>query len=127
MLHPPARRPRARVRAAGLTAALLAAALLAAGCGLLPSSHASQAGARSGGTAASRSASGTPSPRAVPASSASPAPACPALPRRFSCQLRARIARVKRFLRTRPGITGVVLTDRATGAVWRNRYAATPV
>ena len=125
--QPPAGRPRARVRAAGLTAALLAAALLAAGCGLLPSSHASQAGARSGGTAASRSASGTPSPRAAAASSASAAPACPAVPRRFSCQLRARIARVKRFLRTRPGITGVVLTDRATGAVWRNRYAATPV
>jgi hypothetical protein len=41
--------------------------------------------------------------------------------------MRARIAQVKRFLRGRPGITGVVLTDRATGAVWRNSYAYTPV
>ncbi|MBO0772556.1 MAG: hypothetical protein J2P35_13950, partial [Actinobacteria bacterium] len=67
MTHPPARRRHPRVRAAGLTSALLAAVLAAAGCGLLPSSHPAQAGARSGGTAASRPASGAPSPRAAPA------------------------------------------------------------
>jgi hypothetical protein len=41
--------------------------------------------------------------------------------------MRARIAAVQRYLRHRPGITGVVLRDRSTGAVWRNRYAHTPV
>ena len=41
--------------------------------------------------------------------------------------MRARIAAAQRYLRHRPGITGVVLRDRATGAVWRSRYASTQV
>jgi hypothetical protein len=41
--------------------------------------------------------------------------------------MRVRIAAVQRFLRHRPGITGVVLRDRKTGAVWRDRYAGSQV
>jgi hypothetical protein len=56
-----------------------------------------------------------------------PRPACPRRPRGFSCAMRARIAAAERYLRHRPGVTGVVLRDRVTGAVWRNRYASTQV
>lgn len=41
--------------------------------------------------------------------------------------MRSRIAAVEHFLRHRPGFIGIVLKDRATGAVWRNKYAGTPV
>ena len=89
-----------------------------AGCSLLSSPAASPGG---------------PAPTSAPApSAASPAatpsrPACPATPARFSCGMRARIAKVQAFLRHRPGVVGVVLRDRSTGAVWQNRFAHTPV
>jgi len=41
--------------------------------------------------------------------------------------MRRRIAAVERFLAARPGTVGIVLRDRTTGAVWRNRYAGTQV
>jgi hypothetical protein len=41
--------------------------------------------------------------------------------------MRARIAAVQAYLRHRPGVIGVVLRDRSTGAVWENRFAHTPV
>ncbi len=41
--------------------------------------------------------------------------------------MRRHIAAVERFLRARPGIVGIVLRDRATGAVWRNRFAGTQI
>ncbi len=41
--------------------------------------------------------------------------------------MRRHIAAVERFLASRPGTVGIVLRDRATGAVWRNRYARTQV
>jgi hypothetical protein len=41
--------------------------------------------------------------------------------------MRARIAAVKAYLRHRPGVVGVVLRDRSTGAVWANNRADTPV
>jgi hypothetical protein len=34
---------------------------------------------------------------------------------------------VQRYLRERPGTVGIVVRDRRTGAVWRNRYAGTMV
>ncbi len=34
---------------------------------------------------------------------------------------------MERFLAARPGTVGIVLRDRTTGAVWRNRYAGTQV
>lgn len=97
-------------------AAAAACATLVAGCGLFSTPAA-------GGAATSR-------PAPVPGSSAPaprPRPRCPTGPAGFSCGMRARIAAVQRYLRHRPGITGVVLRDRSSGTVWRNRYAATPV
>jgi hypothetical protein len=41
--------------------------------------------------------------------------------------MRLRIAEVEHYLRHRPGVTGLVLRDRATGAVWRNSYAGTQI
>lgn len=41
--------------------------------------------------------------------------------------MRARIAAVKRYVRHRPGVVGIVLRDRSTGAVWENRYAHTQI
>jgi hypothetical protein len=41
--------------------------------------------------------------------------------------MRARIAEVTAYLRHRPGVVGVVLRDRSTGALWQNRFARTPV
>jgi len=41
--------------------------------------------------------------------------------------MRARIAAVQAYLRHRPGVVGVVLRDRSTGAVWENSHAHTPI
>ncbi|SDC49236.1 Beta-lactamase class A [Actinokineospora iranica] len=41
----------------------------------------------------------------------------------FDCDLRGRFAEVQRYLAGRPGTVGVVVRDRATGAVWRNEHA----
>jgi hypothetical protein len=41
--------------------------------------------------------------------------------------MRARIAGVVAYLRHRPGVVGVVLRDRSTGAVWENRFAHTHI
>jgi len=116
----PIRRPGVRAgRLAGMAGMLLACGL-AAGCGLLPGSGSGPAAAT---VPPAASAAPSPSPQA-PATSAA---ACPAAPKGFSCAMRTRIAGVEHFLRGRPGVIGIVLRDRATGAVWRNRYAATPV
>jgi hypothetical protein len=87
----------------GAAAAALAAL---AGCGLL-SSPAPATGAQA-----------APSPGA---------PSCPAAPAKFSCAMRTRIAAVQAYLRHRPGVVGVVLRDRRTGAVWENAYAGTRI
>jgi hypothetical protein len=39
--------------------------------------------------------------------------------------MRRRIRAAERYLATRPGTTGIVLFDRATGAIWRNANART--
>jgi hypothetical protein len=41
--------------------------------------------------------------------------------------MRARIAAAQAYLKHRPGVVGVVLHDRSTGAVWENRSAHTQV
>jgi hypothetical protein len=41
--------------------------------------------------------------------------------------MRLRIAAVERYLKHRPGVIGIVLRDRSTGAVWRNKYADTQI
>jgi hypothetical protein len=101
----------------GVAAAALAAL---AGCGLLSSPAAPvPPGAGEG-----------PGPAPVTSSPASPAPAapaCPATPAKFTCAMRTRIAAVQAFLRHRPGVVGVVLRDRSTGAVWENAHAHTHI
>jgi len=101
-------------RAARFGAAAAATAALA-GCGLLT-------------PAASPGASPSPAPVTRQAGPPpTPAPPCPAAPARFSCAMRGRIAAVRAFLRHRPGVVGVVLRDRSTGAVWENSRAHTPI
>lgn len=118
----PARSRARRSRLAALPALAASCALLA-GCGLLPGGGASQAEATVAGNAAAGGTGAAPGPS--PQSAA--APPCPATPRGFSCPMRARIAQVEHFLRNRPGFVGIVLRDRATGAVWRNKYAGSQV
>jgi hypothetical protein len=81
---------------------------------------------------AAGSPAGSPSPRQpTPGHQATTAPAagvsCPAAPAGFTCVMRRRVAAVERYLAHRPGMIGIVLRDRTTGAVWRNAYAHTPV
>ena len=91
-----------------------------AGCGLLSSPAAP----------APQGAGEGPDPVPMASSQASPtptAPSCPATPAKFTCAMRTRIAAVQAFLRHRPGVVGVVLRDRSTGAVWENSHAHTPI
>ena len=41
--------------------------------------------------------------------------------------MRARIAAVERYLKNRPGMIGIVLRNRSTGAAWRNKYAGSHI
>ena len=102
----------------GAAGAVLAAAALAA-CGLLASPAASSPGSPDASQ-----------PAPTPGTSAPPQPAaasCPAAPARISCAMRVRVAAVERYLKHRPGMIGLVLRDRKTGAVWRNKYAGSQV
>jgi hypothetical protein len=91
-----------------------------AGCGLLSAPSANPA------TPAGQA--GRPTPVAAPSpAQTTRAPACPSKPAGFSCALRRRIAAVERYLGRRPGVIGIVLRDRSTGAVWRNRYAGSQI
>lgn len=64
------------------------------------------------------------------ASSSAVAPAsttdCPQPVAGFDCDFQSRIAAVQSYLDSRPGTTGVVLHDLATGAVWENDHATDP-
>jgi hypothetical protein len=96
----------------GAAAAVLAAL---AGCGLLATPAPAPQGAGEG-------------PGPAPATGAPPSPpACPAAPAGFSCAMRTRIAAVQAYLRQRPGVVGVVLRDRSTGAVWESAHAHTHI
>ena len=109
-------RPASARRAAALAGAALAAAVLA-GCGVL--------GAPSAGPAAA--GGGQPTPAAGLPAETTQAPPCPGTPAGFSCAMRRRIAEVEQYLKHRPGMIGIVLRDRSTGAVWRNRYAGSQI
>lgn len=52
---------------------------------------------------------------------------CPFPTSGFDCAQQRRFAATQRYLATRPGITAVVVTDRHTGATWKNQHAATPI
>ncbi len=120
----PGRGCAAAARAGTAAAATLATCLLA-GCGILSSPAAAPS------PSPSPSSSSAPGPVPVPTAghpATSPArPACPARPAGFSCTMRQRIAAVQRYLAHRPGLTGVVLRDRPTGAVWRDSGARVQV
>jgi hypothetical protein len=53
--------------------------------------------------------------------------ACAVAAGQFSCTMRQRITEAEDYLKTRPGLTGIVLRDRTTGAVWRNEFATAQV
>jgi hypothetical protein len=101
-------------RHARLTTALacLAATLTLAGCGMF--TPASQGTATQ--PAATRRRSPSPSP--TPTFCAKNAPG-------FPCLMRDRIQQVRHYLALLPGSIGIVLDDRATGAIWRNSNART--
>jgi hypothetical protein len=105
-------------RHARLTTALacLAAALTLAGCSTF--TPASQHAATQPAPTRRRSPSPGPTPSPTPTSCARNAPG-------FPCLMRDRIREVRRYLHRLPGSIGVVLDDRATGAIWRNANART--
>jgi hypothetical protein len=92
-------------------------------------------GASPPGTTPSPAASAlprSPAPSAPSSTSPSSAPPtsaadCPEPASGFDCDFQRRFAAVRAYLRTRPGVVGVVVHDRQTGAVWRNDNADTPV
>ncbi|WP_246843466.1 serine hydrolase [Allokutzneria sp. NRRL B-24872] len=43
----------------------------------------------------------------------------------FPAALKVRIAKAQKYAESRPGVTGIVVRDRLTGAVWRNAAAGT--
>ncbi len=96
--------------------AIAAAAAALAGCGLLPGSSVKAASPQQ------------PAPVSAPSvAQTARTPPCPHTPARFSCAMRGRIAAVERYLKHRPGMIGIVLHDRSTGATWRNKYAGSQV
>jgi hypothetical protein len=87
-----------------------------AGCGLIGGQTGEPAAAQVGTPAiASRPPSPSPSP--------SPSPTCSGIAPGFSCEMQQRITAVQNYLTGAPGSIGIVLDDRATGAVWRNADA----
>ncbi len=69
---------------------------------------------------------GTKSQPASPTPSPTPSPKpkhCAKIAPGFSCEMRDRIHAVQKYLRGVPGSIGIVLDDRATGAVWRDANA----
>jgi hypothetical protein len=74
-------------------------------------------------TSASVTAPAVPTTTVPPTTTAS----CPYPGAGFDCDFRRRFAAVRAYVATRPGTVGIVVRDRRTGAVWRNRYANTPV
>ena len=106
-----------------LAASLLIATPALAGCSASRAAQRPEAGVTQPGTPG---LAGSPTASPSPGNSATRRP-CPAIGRGFSCAMRRHIVAVERFLTGRPGIIGIVLRDRTTGAVWQNRYAATQV
>jgi hypothetical protein len=53
--------------------------------------------------------------------------ACPIPSTHFDCDLQRSIVRAEDYARTRPGIVGIALRDRLTGASYVNQYGRTPI
>ena len=116
---PPPRRSSAaaaRSPSPAVAAALTLAAALACLTACTPS-HAAMTKPSAAPAAPTSPAVTTDAPSPTPPSACA-APA--GVSKRFSCTMRRRIGDVERYLRSRPGVVGIVLRDRRTGAVWRN-------
>lgn len=68
-----------------------------------------------------------PRPRPDPHPTPRPTATCPYPDSGFDCPMQQRIAAAEAYQRIRPGVTGIVVRDRVSGAVWRNEYARTPI
>jgi hypothetical protein len=117
----------------------VAALSAVAGCGTAAAPAAAPAsgtGGAAGPTPTPAPASPTPLPAVPRLPDARPAPAvphpastpaCPYPKSGFDCPMQRRIAAAEAYQRGRPGVTGIVVRDRVTGAVWRNGYATTMI
>jgi hypothetical protein len=56
---------------------------------------------------------------------AAPTAECPYPQSGFRCPQQRRFARAERYLASRPGVTAIVVRNRATGATWRNKHTKT--
>ena len=100
----------------------LAAALALAGCstGTPAAQRTASQGTATAQSAATRRSSPSPKPSPTP----SPTPTvCARTAPGFPCAMRERIREVNRYIRHLPGSLGIVIDDRATGAVWHNANA----
>jgi hypothetical protein len=114
--------------------ALAVTALLLAGCGHgdrpvvvpAPVPRVAAAGPAPGSAAAPVQ---LPNLRPAPTTGAGPTRTgtCPYPGSGFDCPMQRRIAAAEAYAKGRPGITGIVLRDRATGAVWRSEYAGSMI
>jgi hypothetical protein len=69
------------------------------------------------------SATASPAPSPSPRPDPSPTVACNGIAPGFSCVMQQRIAEVQKYLAGAPGSIGIVVEDRATGAVYRSANA----
>jgi hypothetical protein len=101
----------------------LAAALALAGCST--GTPAAQQSATQGTATAQSAATRRSSPPPKPSPTPSPTPTvCARIAPGFPCTMRDRIREVNRYIRHLPGSLGIVIDDRATGAVWHNANAS---
>lgn len=98
----------------------LAAALIVAACASHGgSSHTGTPGSSLPGGGLAHAGGGKAAGRARHRAERCPISVAPA----FSCSMRRRIAYARTYLKGAPGIIGLVLHDRRTGATWRNAHA----
>jgi hypothetical protein len=94
---------------------LVAAALLSlTGCASRP-----RRAAPAAAPSAELSASATPDPSPSPTPGATAPSACPPVDG-WDCAMRARFPAAAAYLRTRPGLLGIEVQDRTSGAIWRS-------
>jgi hypothetical protein len=103
----------------------LAATVALAGCSMgTPAVQKTTGQKTTAQAAATRRSSPPASPSPTPSPAASPTPAaCARIAPGFPCAMRDRIREVSRYIGHLPGSLGIVLEDRATGAIWRNANA----
>src|SRR5207244_2493159 len=114
---------RTRRRRPHLMVGLLAfACLVLAGCGETKSAaEAPPSSTPAPATESSTSVAPTTTTPPPPSPSSAPqAQDCPLPSSGFDCDFQRRFAAAQAYVANRPGVVGIVLRDRQTGAVWRN-------